>query len=237
MFQHPYWRQALLALALTALTAGPAAARGIEEERETLNESIVVLESLVKGPDAEIPDQILKRAEAILIIPKLAKGGLIVGAERGTGVFSVKDHATGAWGAPSFMTLTGGSIGWQLGFTSVDMVLLVMNRDAIDDLLDSEFTLGANASVAVGPVGRSAELSTDATLTAQILAYSRAKGLFAGLAIKGATLEDDQDANASFYGKPVSAKQVIATPNAVTVPPEIESWRKRLGVAVASAQP
>src|SRR5687768_5417607 len=106
MLQHLHWRPALLAIALTALTAGPASARGIEEDRETLNESIVVLESLVKGPDAEIPDQILRRAEAILIIPKLAKGGLIVGAERGRGAFSVRDHTTGTWGAPTFMTLT-----------------------------------------------------------------------------------------------------------------------------------
>jgi lipid-binding SYLF domain-containing protein len=225
---------ALVAALLIAATF-PALA-DIEERFETLQESKVVLDDLVRGPDSEIPDHILKRAEAIVIIPKLAKGGFIIGAEHGTGVLTVRDRTTNTWSVPAFMKLTGGSIGWQIGFTSVDLVLLVMNTNAIDDLLANEFTLGANASVAAGPVGRSAEASTDATLTAQILAYSRAKGLFAGATIEGAKLGDHRDANREVYGHSLSAKELLAGSAEVKVPAPVDAWRRSLAEATGSAR-
>jgi lipid-binding SYLF domain-containing protein len=231
MLRHPY--VTMLGLALAVLVARPLAARDSAESRETLMKSIDVMDALVSGPDAQIPEYVLERAEAIVIIPQLAKGGFIVGAEHGTGVMSVRDRAANTWSIPSFVKLTGGSIGWQIGFTSVDLVLVVVNKDAIDELLENEFTLGANASVAAGPVGRSAEASTDVSLTAQILAYSRAKGLFAGATIEGAKLRADRDANSSIYGKGLAARELLANPRQVKAPPEVESWRKAIAARLA----
>jgi lipid-binding SYLF domain-containing protein len=197
-------------LALTALAlavTSPAGAQTNEEKRIT--DSATVLETLVHAPDQEIPQHILERAEAIVVIPSLVKGGFILGAQHGRGVMSVRDRETGKWSDPGFVALTGGSIGWQIGVQAVDLVLLVMNTDGVKELLDNEFKLGANASVAAGPVGRQGEASTDASLSAQILAYSRAKGLFAGLALEGASLRVDRDANQAFYRKTISTDDMV----------------------------
>jgi len=196
----------LLALALLA-SPSPSSAQTNEEKRVT--DSAAVLETLVRAPDQGIPEHILERAEAIVVIPSLVKGGFIIGAQHGRGIMSVRDRDTNRWSAPGFIALTGGSIGWQIGVQAVDLVLLVMNRDGVKDLLDNEFKLGANASVAAGPVGRQGEASTDASLNAQILAYSRAKGLFAGLSLEGASLRVDKDANKDFYGTTISTEDMV----------------------------
>jgi lipid-binding SYLF domain-containing protein len=198
---------AFAAAALLVASSVPAFAQSDEQKRVT--DSAAVLETLVRAPDQEVPQHILERAEAIIVIPSLVKGGFIVGAQHGRGVMSVRDRETGRWSAPGFVALTGGSIGWQIGVQSVDLVLLVMNREGIKDLLDNEFKLGANASVAAGPVGRQGEASTDASLTAQILAYSRTKGLFAGLSLEGASLRIDRDANKDFYGTSISTDDMV----------------------------
>jgi lipid-binding SYLF domain-containing protein len=194
-------------VALTVLTASPAGAQTSEEKRIT--DSGAVLETLVRAPDQGIPAHILERAEAIVVIPSLVKGGFIIGAQHGRGVMSVRNRETNTWSAPGFVALTGGSIGWQIGLQAVDLVLLVMNKEGVKDLLDNEFKLGANASVAAGPVGRQGEASTDASLSAQILAYSRAKGLFAGLSLEGASLRVDRDANKDFYNAAVSTDEMV----------------------------
>ena len=194
-------------VALTVLTASPAVAQTNEEKRIT--DSGAVLETLVRAPDQGIPAHILERAEAIVVIPSLVKGGFIIGAQHGRGVMSVRNRETNTWSAPGFVALTGGSIGWQIGLQAVDLVLLVMNREGVKDLLDNEFKLGANASVAAGPVGRQGEASTDASLSAQILAYSRAKGLFAGLSLEGASLRVDRDANKDFYATAISTDEMV----------------------------
>jgi lipid-binding SYLF domain-containing protein len=194
-------------VALTVLTASPAGAQTSEEKRIT--DSGAVLETLVRAPDQGIPAHILERAEAIVVIPSLVKGGFIIGAQHGRGVMSVRNRETNTWSAPGFVALTGGSIGWQIGLQAVDLVLLVMNKEGVKDLLDNEFKLGANASVAAGPVGRQGEASTDASLSAQILAYSRAKGLFAGLSLEGASLRMDRDANKDFYNAAVSTDEMV----------------------------
>ena len=211
---------------LVALTP-PASAADAASETERLQKSIVVLQELVRTPDDAIPEHILDRAEAIVVIPTLVKGGFVVGAEHGKGVMSIRDRATGSWSLPSFVAMTGGSIGWQIGVQSTDLVLLVMNKDGVDDLLRSEFKLGADASVAAGPVGRSAQASTDATMTAKILAYSRAKGLFAGVSVQGSSLKDDKDANGDFYGKEQSAREVFAMPT-TPAPEPATAWRNAL---------
>jgi len=192
--------------ALAVLTASAAGAQTNEEKRIT--DSAAVLETLVRAPDQGIPEHILERAEAIVVIPSLVKGGFIIGAQHGRGVMSVRNRETNKWSAPGFVALTGGSVGWQIGLQAVDLVLLVMNREGVQDLLDTEFKLGANASVAAGPVGRQGEASTDASLSAQILAYSRAKGLFAGLSLEGASLRMDRDANKDFYDASISTDEM-----------------------------
>jgi lipid-binding SYLF domain-containing protein len=189
------------------LVASSAAAQSDEEKRIT--DSAAVLETLVRAPDQGIPEHILSRAEAIVVIPSLVKGGFIFGAQHGRGVMSVRNRETNTWSAPGFVALTGGSIGWQIGVQAVDLVLLVMNKEGVKDLLDNEFKLGANASVAAGPVGRQGEASTDASLSAQILAYSRAKGLFAGLSLEGSSLRVDRDANEDFYRTSVSTDEMV----------------------------
>lgn len=213
-------------LALVALDPSTVAAQGAER----LANATSALEALVKTPDDAIPQHILDRAEAIVVIPTLVKGGFIVGAEHGRGVMSVRDRTTGAWSAPAFVAMTGGSVGWQIGVQSTDLVLLVMNRDGVDDLLKSEFKLGADASVAAGPVGRSAHAATDATMNAKILAYSRARGLFAGLTVQGSSLREDKDANAEFYGRPLDSAQVLALPAkpAPALPAAVDAWRATL---------
>ena len=199
--------QAAGVAALMVLLAPPADAQTTEQKRVT--DAAAVLETLVRAPDQGIPEHILERAEAIVVIPSLVKGGFIIGAQHGRGVMSVRNRDTNKWSAPGFIALTGGSIGWQIGVQAVDLVLLVMNAEGVKDLLDNEFKLGANASVAAGPVGRQGEASTDATLSAQILAYSRAKGLFAGLSLEGASLRIDRDANKDFYGATISTDEMV----------------------------
>jgi len=205
----PRLSRAVVLLGVTALLASPAAARADNDEEKRVTESMAVLETLVRAPDQGIPEHILTRAEAIVVIPSLVKGGFIVGAQHGRGIMSVRNRDTNTWSAPGFVALTGGSIGWQIGVQATDLVLLVMNRDGVKDLLDTEFKVGANASVAAGPVGRTGEASTDASLSAQILAYSRTRGLFAGLALEGASLRVDRDANEKFYGKGVSKDEMV----------------------------
>ena len=204
--QHLTWAAPLLVLALLSC---PVVAAAQSNEIKRVTDSTAVIETLVRAPDQGIPEHILDRAEAIVVIPSLVKGGFIIGAQHGRGVMSVRDRANNRWSAPGFVALTGGSIGWQIGVQAVDLVLLVMNREGIKDLLDTEFKLGANASVAAGPVGRQGEASTDASLNAQILAYSRAKGLFAGLSLEGASLRVDRDANKNFYNSTVSTDDMV----------------------------
>ena len=206
----------------------PASAADTASEAERLRKSVEVLQALVRTPDDAIPEHILERAEAIVVIPTLVKGGFVVGAEHGRGVMSVRDRTTGTWSLPAFVAMTGGSIGWQLGVQSTDLVLLVMNKDGVDELLSSEFKLGADASVAAGPVGRSAQAATDGNLTAKILAYSRARGLFAGVSVQGSALRDDMDANGDFYGREQTARQVFALPVTTTAPAAAANWRSAL---------
>jgi lipid-binding SYLF domain-containing protein len=212
--------------ALTLLLVAPVGARAQSDEEKRVTESSAVLETLVRAPDQGIPEHILERAEAIVVIPTLVKGGFIIGAQHGRGVISVRNRAANSWSAPAFVALTGGSIGWQIGVQSVDLVLLVMNREGVKDMLDNKFKLGANASVAAGPVGRQGEASTDATLTAQILAYSRAKGLFAGLSLEGAALRIDKDANEHFYKRDVTPDEVARGLSLTT--PAGSNWTETL---------
>jgi lipid-binding SYLF domain-containing protein len=221
----------------------------VEEYVERVQESIETLRELTTIPADAIPQYLLERAEAIVVIPSLIRGGFIVGAKHGKGVISVRNRAAGAtttpvqgaaspmasgWSRPAFINMTGGSIGWQIGAESVDLVLLVMNTGAVDNLLEDKFTLGGNVSIAAGPVGRSADAATNVRLDAQILAYSRAKGLFAGATFEGAALHANDSANEAFYGREMSLRDVLYgdTPG-ISVPQVAATWRTTLASLTA----
>jgi len=213
----------------------------IDDYVERIEESIETLKALTKIPADGIPRYLLERAEAVVVIPSLVRGGFIIGAKHGKGVISVRTRSTaaagetsgvatgGTWSAPAFVNLTGGSIGWQIGAESVDLVLLVMNRDGVNELLEDKFTLGGNLSVAAGPVGRSADAATNVRLDAQILAYSRAKGLFAGATFEGAALHANDSANKAFYGREISLREILFAGKPFTsLPPIVTMWHQTL---------
>ncbi|HYN08849.1 MAG TPA: lipid-binding SYLF domain-containing protein [Vicinamibacterales bacterium] len=199
------------------------------DEVELVQKSMDVLRELTKVPEDGIPKELLARAEGIVVIPSLLKGGFIIGAKHGKGVLSAKNKSSGAWSPPAIVKMTGGSIGWQIGVESVDLVLLVMNRNGIEQLLQDKFTIGGELSVAAGPVGRNAQAGTNAQANAGILAYSRSKGLFAGATLEGAALRADGDDNQALYGRELSLKE-IALENApkTRAPAIVETWRGML---------
>ena len=207
--------------------------KDLREAAENVRESLDVLAQINNVPEDGIPTYLLERAEAIVVIPSLVKGGFIVGAEHGTGLISVRNRAANSWSAPAFVKMTGGSIGWQIGAQSVDLVLLVMNKGGVDDLLSDKFKLGGSASVTAGPVGRAASASTDAKMSAQILAYSRAKGLFAGVTLDGASIHADDGNNEAVYGANCDLKQIVADSMPGPVPPLVAEWKQ--GIARIAA--
>ena len=161
------------------------------------------------------------------MFPSLVKAGFVVGGQRGRGIISVRDPKSGAWSSPAFLTITGGSIGLQIGAQAVDLVLVVQNRRGLDQLLQNQFKIGADAAVAAGPVGRDASASTDIQLRAQILSYSRTRGLFAGVTLNGSTIRQDRDANERFYGIGYRTKSIVIQRLGGSPAPSSE-WRAAL---------
>ena len=166
-----------------------------------------VLNEIQSAPDSGIPQEILSRSECVAVVPSMLKGGFIVGAKYGRGVASCRTSK--GWSAPAFFTVTGGSFGFQIGGQAVDLVMLIMNNDGMQHLLSSQFALGADASVAAGPVGRHAEGNTDWKMRAQVLTYSRARGVFAGVSLNGAVMKQDKDSTREFYGHMVTFKAAL----------------------------
>ena len=190
-----------LILLLAVLTLLPRMAGAVTIEDEKMNTAAEVLREVMAIPEKSIPPQLLSNAYGIAIIPGMVKVGLIIGGRYGQGVVSVR-NANGQWGHPVFITVTGGSLGFQVGAQSTDLVLVFKTRKGVEGLLDGKFTIGADASAAAGPVGRQAGAATDLQLGAEILSYSRSRGLFAGVALDGAVIEVDQTANGNFYRQP-----------------------------------
>ena len=166
-----------------------------------------VLNEIQSAPDSGIPQDILGHAECVAVVPSMLKGGFIVGAKYGRGVASCRTPK--GWSAPAFFIVEGGSFGFQIGGQAVDLVMLIMNNDGMQHLLSSQFQLGADASVAAGPVGRHAEGDTDWKLRAQVLTYSRARGVFAGATLNGALVKQDKDSTRDFYGHMVTFKAAL----------------------------
>src|SRR5258705_9909966 len=212
----------LLALGmLLALTAAPVLAARADNEKETdrLENAGMVMEEIMNIPD-DIPQDLLDKAECVIVYPSVLKAAFIVGGSYGRGAMVCRsgEHFTGPWGAPSMMALEGASVGFQLGGQATDFVLLVMNPRGARSILSSKVKLGADASAAAGPKGRNAEASTDVTLRAEVLTYSRARGLFAGISLAGSTVRPDNSANERVYGKKVEATDIVFK-GAVRVPP------------------
>jgi SH3 domain-containing YSC84-like protein 1 len=181
-----------------------------EKQDERLKDSQQVFQEIMDAPDKGIPQDLLARAACVGVIPSVKKLALGIGGQHGSGyILCRRNSGKGAWGPPSGYSMSGGSFGLQLGFSATDYVLLFMNTDGVRKLLQDKFTLGADASVAAGPVGRSATASTDAQMTAKVLGYSRNKGLFAGLALNGAVLRPSGDDNEEMYGRKVAAKDIL----------------------------
>jgi lipid-binding SYLF domain-containing protein len=225
-------RHRLIGLTLViGLVATPRIASAQSDEVKRVRDSAAVFEEVMGVADQAIPAAILQKAEAVAVFPNTIKGGLGIGAHRGRGILSVRNPATGAWSAPGFLTLTGGSFGLQIGAQAIDLVLVVMNRRGLDNLLRNEFKIGADASVAAGPVGRGAEASTDIQLRAEILSYSRARGLFAGVSLVGSAIREDEDAIRAFYGQPRTNREIVdmARPASTGEPDQaIGTWQGTL---------
>jgi lipid-binding SYLF domain-containing protein len=191
------------ALISFGVAAGPA-------ENDKIDEAIQVMNEIMAIPEQSVPPSLLANAYGIAIVPSVVKVGFVVGGRFGQGVLVVRDRETGRWGAPSFITLAGGSVGFQIGAQSTDVILIFKNRRGIDGIVTGKFTLGADAAVAAGPVGRKAEAATDAHLKAGILSYSRSRGLFAGVSLEGSVLDIDNDANSAYYEQPgITAADIL----------------------------
>jgi lipid-binding SYLF domain-containing protein len=172
-------------------------------------------------PDKNIPQELLAKAECIIIVPDLKKGAFIIGAQYGRGFVSCRNANGLGWSAPGAVRVEGGSLGFQIGGSETDVFMLVMNKKGVDRLLSTKFTLGGEAAAAAGPVGRATQAETDAAMTAEILTWSRSRGLFAGVSLKGSSLREDSDWNQELYGKKITNREIvtggIASPAAASV--------------------
>ena len=210
-------------LAVVPLFVGVASASAQTKVDDRLRDSGRVLKEILDVPDS-IPQELLDKADCVVVFPSVLKAAFIVGGSYGRGAMSCRQGQDfrGPWGAPTMMALEGGSFGFQIGGQATDFVLLVMNESGASGILASKVKLGADASIAAGPVGRDASADTDATLRAEILSYSRARGLFAGVSLEGSTIRPDNGDNRQVYGEKVSARDIVLS-KAVAVPPAAES--------------
>ena len=199
------WLTLFVSLCNFALAADTPAKESKASDR--VQAAADVLNEIESAPDSGVPQEILGKAECVAVVPSMLKGGFIVGAKYGRGLASCRTPK--GWSAPAFFMITGGSVGFQIGGQAVDLVMLIMNDDGMQHLLSSKFALGADASVAAGPVGRHAEGNTDWKMRAQVLTYSRARGIFAGVSLNGAVVKQDKDSTREFYGHMVTFKAAL----------------------------
>ena len=230
----PARRTLSAALAALLLASSLHAVAG-EREDERARNAVRVLTDIQAIPENAIPDKLLDEARAVVIVPDSIKAGLVVGGRRGHGLLSVK-NPDGTWSNPTFVSLTGGSVGFQAGVSSTDVVLVFRTQRGVDSIVNGKFTLGADASAAAGPVGRSATASTDAQLKAEIYSYSRSRGLFAGAALDGSAITIDNDANQAVYGSGVTARRIFEG-GVTAVPNPVVDFRDRLEEYTAEKQP
>lgn len=215
---------AIIAVLIFTLSPEAGAER---KEISKIEDATAVLEQIVSIPEKNIPPALLRNAGGIAIIPGVIKAGFILGGRYGTGVLLVRNEQ-GKWSYPSFISLAGGSIGWQVGVESIDIILVFKHRRSVDRIVHGKFTLGADASVAAGPVGRQTSAATDVQLKSEIYSYSRSRGLFAGLALEGASLQIDEEDNDALYGKRGRDASNILNDLVSTKHPEVQKLRRIL---------
>jgi len=216
-----------LVLACLPLVAVQAA--DVSERNEALNmanQAITVLDKIEQSPDHAIPQDLLRNAKAVAVVPTVVKAGFVIGARHGEGLVSVR-RSDGTWSYPVFIDMSGGSVGFQAGVSSTDVILVFRTERGVNGLVHSKFTLGANAAVAAGPVGRNAHASTDAQLHAEIYSYSRSRGLFAGVALDGTAMTIDYDAMEAVYGSGITPRRVFEG-GVSNVPEQLTAFRNRL---------
>ncbi len=209
-----------LSIVLTLFFTSTIWAQGPDgaKQRKLLRTAQFVLEEIQNSPDSKIPGNLIAKAKAIIVFPTMVKAGFFVGARYGKGVASMRAKETGEWGAPAFLYTAGGSFGFQFGAEAIDLILLVMTQRGLEGLLNEKFTLGGDIAVAAGPVGRHAEASADVFMQGEIYSYSRSKGLFGGVSLKGTTITSDVDANLAYYGKPLTAENILLFNQAGEIP-------------------
>jgi SH3 domain-containing YSC84-like protein 1 len=202
-------RKSILVVCLGLIATAPLFA-GDNKEQDRLRNAGVVMQEIMNVPD-NIPQQVIEKAKCVIIFPSVLKAAFIVGASYGRGAMVCRTgkNFRGPWGAPAMYALEGGSVGFQIGGQATDLVLLIMNDRGASSILDSKVKLGADASVAAGPVGRDAAANTDAYMRAEVLSYSRSRGLFAGISLEGSTLRPDDDATADVYGRKLTAREIV----------------------------
>lgn len=192
-----------------ALLVGASFLSAASDAPDRLQAAAAALKEVMDVPDKAIPQELLNKAQCVVIVPDLKKGAFIVGAKYGRGFVSCRKKGGVGWSAPGSVRVEGGSVGFQIGGSEMDVFMLVMNERGAERLLRNKFTLGGDATVAAGPVGRTAEAQTDARLTAEILTWSRSRGLFAGIALNGATLREDEEWNRDLYGKTLKNRDIV----------------------------
>ncbi len=215
----------ILSLVLSAGATGLAQGKNVKDSASQAKKASTILREIMGAPDKAIPKDVLDKAECVAVFPQVIKAGFIVGGRGGRGVASCR--TTSGWSAPAFFNLGGGSIGLQIGAQSTDFIFLFMTDKGMDSLLSSKFTLGGDASVAAGPVGRQAGAETDAWLTAQVLSYSRSKGIFAGLELKGTVISQDTEHMEGVYYKGVTAQDILKE-NKVKAPAVVQVYPRTL---------
>ena len=196
-------------------------------EAGRIREATIVLQEIMNAPDRAVPKSIAGRAEGVAVFPNLIKGGFVFGGQWGRGVISARIPDKGTWSSPAFLTVAGGSFGAQIGGHAVDLVLIIMDRRGLSQLLRNQFKIGVDAAAAAGPVGRAAEASTDILLRAQILSYSRTRGLFAGVTVNGSTVKEDRNANGRFYGERFRTSDILLEGRG-GAPESVPAWRDAL---------
>jgi SH3 domain-containing YSC84-like protein 1 len=196
-------------------------------QRELLRTGKFILEEIQNSPDHKIPEYLISRAKAIIIFPTMVKAGFFVGGRYGKGVATARSQMTGEWGPPAFLYTAGGSFGFQFGAEAVDLILLVMTQRGLKGLLNEQLTLGADIAITAGPIGRHAEASVDIFMQGEIYSYSRSKGIFGGVSLKGTVITSDADANLAYYGKPLTAENILLFNRTKNIP---ESGRQFMKV-------
>ena len=214
-----------LCVAAVVVAAASVNAAVSKAQADRLHAAAIVLQEIHQAPDKDVPEDLWEKASCVAVFPSVKKAAFIVGGEYGKGIMSCRNGA--AWSAPAFMELEKGSVGFQIGGESVDLVLLVMNDQGVNRLLQDKVTLGGEISLAAGPVGRDARAMTDAQLKAEMLSYSRSQGLFAGINLSGGVVKPDQDANVALYGAKTSRRDILLDKK-VAAPGEASEFMRSL---------